>query len=109
MATLIEERPADKFQSPQQCWLIGKDFELLIFLGNPIETFFIRDRKGILNPLELIPKIFKELKLDQDPDFEIAPSIDTCGFYVTKKKREELFKLLENYLLSIGKERYKMA
>lgn len=105
MAGLIQEKPADKYYGSSQDWLFGKDFEITIFSGNENYTFFIEDRRKKLNILDFIPKILKDLELDNNPEISVAPSIDTCGIKVFKSKREEFFKLLESYLLMIEKMR----
>ena len=103
MARLIQEKAADKYYGSSQDWLFGKDFEVTIFSGNESYTFFIEDRKRKLDTLDFIPKLLKDLELDNDPEISVAPSIDTCGIKVSKSKREEFFKLLESYLLTIEK------
>ncbi len=109
MARLIKEKPDDGFQGSRQVWLIGNDFEITVFTGKITDSFFIHDRKMKLNALDFIPRFIREAEFPADYDVSIQSSIDTCGINVAKKKREELFKLLENYFLLIEKERYKMA
>lgn len=101
MAKLIREQAANQYFSESKYWLIGNRFELMISMGKDRCSFFIEDKKKQIHSLQLTPKVGKDLGLFEEPDIKLSPSIDTCSISVPRSRHDEIFKLIENYLLEL--------
>jgi hypothetical protein len=101
MKKLIRTRASNTFYGEREYWLINDRFELIIESDSLYCTFFIDDKMDKISCLELIPRIVKDLDLFKDADVVLMPGIDSCAISTSKKsRRDEIFKLIENYLLN---------
>jgi hypothetical protein len=101
MGKLIREEPAGKFSSECKYWLIGNRFELVIYMEKDFCTFFVDDMSHEIHSLKLTPKMGEDLRLFENLDVKMIPSIDTCGIVTPRSRYEEIFTLIENYLLKL--------
>ena len=101
MAKLISEKAANHYYEASKEWLIGDRFELTVFHGKEKCSFFIYDRTKTIHSLKLVPQLGKDLGLLDEPDIKLSPSIDTFSISVPNSRHDEVFKLIEIYLLGL--------
>jgi hypothetical protein len=101
MAKLIKERAGNRYIENSKEWQIGNRFKLTVYLGEKLCSFFIDDNTNKIHSLKLTPKIGEDLGLFEEPQIKLFPSIDTCSIAVPAERHDEIFKLIENYLLNL--------
>lgn len=106
MITLIRKvlaDPKNRYSSNIETWLINNRFKIMVYDDDDLNgrcTFFLVDETHKIHSLKLIPMVGKNLKLFEQPEIKLTPSIDTCGIGAPQLRRDEIFKLIENYLLN---------
>lgn len=97
----MRTRVSNEFYGDREYWLINDRFELVIENGKSYCTFIFSDKLRKIHDLELVPRIGRDLGLLKDGDIKLTPGADTCVISISNKsRRDEIFKLIENYLLN---------